>query len=82
MRLLFITDFTEQFAYRLLQGILHYAEETEQWVVCKMPPAHKQKLGMQGVLDYAKRKGWDEITAKKWLSVAMKQDVKSQADGI
>ena len=55
MRLLFITDFTEQFAYRLLQGILHYAEETEQWVVCKMPPAHKQKLGMQGVLDYAKR---------------------------
>ena len=55
MRLLFITDFTEQFAYRLLQGVLHYAEETEQWVVCKMPPAHKEKLGMKGVLDYAKR---------------------------
>ena len=55
MRLLFITDFTEQFAYRLLQGVLHYAEETEQWVVCKMPPAHKEKLGMKGVLDYARR---------------------------
>ncbi|MBR4234195.1 MAG: DNA-binding transcriptional regulator [Bacteroidales bacterium] len=55
MRLLFITDFTEQFAYRLLQGVLHYAEETEQWVVCKMPPAHKQRMGIQGVLDYALR---------------------------
>lgn len=55
MRLLFITDFTEQFAYRLLQGILHYAGETEQWVVCKMPAEYKRKLGMEGVLDYAKR---------------------------
>ena len=53
MRLLFITDFTEQFAYRLLQGILHYAEETEQWVVCKMPPEYKRESGMEGVLKYA-----------------------------
>lgn len=55
MRLLFITDFTEQFPYRLLQGVLHYAAETEQWVVCKMPPDYKRKLGMKGVLRYAKR---------------------------
>lgn len=55
MRLLFITDFTEQFPYRLLQGVLHYAAETEQWVVCKMPPDYKRKLGMEGVLNYAKR---------------------------
>ena len=55
MRLLFITDFTEQFAYRLLQGVLHYADETEQWVVCKMPAEYKRKLGMEGVLSYAQR---------------------------
>lgn len=55
MRLMFITDFTEQFPYRLLQGVLHYAAETEQWVVCKMPPDYKRKLGMEGVLNYAKR---------------------------
>lgn len=53
MRLLFITDFTEQFAYRLLQGVLHYANEHGQWVVCKMPPEHKRKIGMEGVLSYA-----------------------------
>lgn len=48
MRLLFITDFTEQFAYRLLKGVMQYAEETEPWVVCKMPPAYKQKVGLGG----------------------------------
>lgn len=53
MRLLFMTDFTEQFAYRLLQGILYYAEETSQWVVCKMPPEYKRRVGMEGVLNYA-----------------------------
>ena len=54
MRLLFITDFTEQFAYRLLRGILNFASDTgESWVVCRMPPAHKQAIGIEGVLDFA-----------------------------
>lgn len=54
MRLLFITDFTEQFAYRLLRGIMQYAKETEPWVVCKMPPAYKRQIGMRGVVNWAK----------------------------
>lgn len=52
-RLLFITDFTEQFAYRLLRGIINYAGSGDSWVVCRMPPAFKQKLGVQGVVDWA-----------------------------
>ena len=55
MRLLFITDFTEQFAYRLLRGVMLYAEQTEPWVVCKMPPAYKHKVGLKGVVEWAKR---------------------------
>ena len=55
MRLLFITDFTEQFAYRLLRGILQYADETEPWVVCKMPPAYKRRIGMPNVVTWAKQ---------------------------
>ena len=54
MRLLFITDFTEQFAYRLLRGVLQYAEETEPWVVCRMPPAYKNQVGIKGVVEWAK----------------------------
>lgn len=53
MNLLFITDFTEQFAYRLLRGILDYAHDTEPWMVFKMPAEYKRQLGMDGVVDWA-----------------------------
>ena len=54
MRLLFITDFTEQFAFRLLQGIHRYAQDSgEHWVVCKMPTSYKEKVGLQHVVDWA-----------------------------
>lgn len=52
MRLLFITDFTEQFAYRLLRGVLEYAQQTEPWMICKMPPSYKRELGMKGLIDW------------------------------
>lgn len=54
MRLIFITDFTEQFAYRLLRGILNFSRDTgRQWIVCRMPPAHKKAIGVNGLLDFA-----------------------------
>ena len=38
MRLVYLTDFSEQFPYRLLKGIYKYAQETrEPWTVCRMP---------------------------------------------
>lgn len=64
MRLLFITDFTEQFAYRFLRGILTYSQSTEQWVVCKMPPSYKRKLGLEGVVSWAKEWRADVVIAQ------------------
>ena len=44
MRLLIITDFTEQFAYRLLRGIMDYSRRMEeQWVVCKTLRRREQR---------------------------------------
>lgn len=54
MRLLFIADFTEQFAYRLLRGIFNYSKRNSHWVVCKMSPSYKRKVGIDGVLAWAK----------------------------
>ena len=55
MRLLFISDFTEQFAYRLLHGVLEYSRQTDDpWMIWKMPPAYKRQLGMQGLIDWVK----------------------------
>ena len=64
MKLLFITDFTEQFAYRFLRGIFNYSLRTEQWVVCKMPPAYKHELGLEGVVAWAKEWKADVVIAQ------------------
>ena len=62
VRLLFITDFTESFAYALLRGIIRYSNQTdEQWVVCRMPPAYKKTLGLKGVIKWAKKWGADAV---------------------
>ena len=54
MRLLLITDFTEQFAYRLLKGIMDFSRSTDQqWVICKMPPSYKREVGIDGVVKWA-----------------------------
>lgn len=56
IRLLFLTDFTEQFAYRLLAGITEFSKESrEQWVVSRMPNEYRRVNGFNGVVDFAKR---------------------------
>jgi len=61
VKLLFITDFTESFAYALLKGIIRYSGQTEQWVVCRMPPAYKRKVGIPRVVKWAKKWGADVV---------------------
>ncbi|MBR5018005.1 MAG: DNA-binding transcriptional regulator [Bacteroidales bacterium] len=93
VKLLFITDFTESFAYALLKGIIRYSNHTEQWVVCRMPPAFKKELGIKGVIKWAKKWGADvvigqfEATDKVELFrrngiVALAQDYKSKFSSI
>ncbi len=55
IRLILLTDFTEAFAQYLLKGILKYSKGREPWVVCRMPPSYKQRFGIKGVLDWAKK---------------------------
>lgn len=62
MRLLMITDFTEQFSYRLLRGIMSWSRQQEQpWVVCKMPPSYKREIGIPRVIEWAESWGIDVV---------------------
>lgn len=53
-RLLFITDYTEQFAYRLLRGVINYSKESGKWVVYRMPLAYKKEIGIEGLVRWCK----------------------------
>lgn len=54
MRLVYFTDFSEQFSYRLLRGIYRYARETkEHWTVCRMPSELKGKYPFEDLVRWA-----------------------------
>ena len=61
IRLLFISDFTESFAYKLLKGIVNYSREKGNWEICRMPPAYKKTLGIPGVVDWAEKWGANAV---------------------
>ncbi len=61
LRLLIISDFTESFPNKVLEGIVDYSRRQEQWVICRMPPAYKNMIGIGGVVDWAKDWGADAV---------------------
>lgn len=73
LRLLFISDFTESFAYNLLNGIVNYTREHDQWEICRMPPGYMKKLGTQGLIDWAKNWEADAIIGQFDQNVDMEQ---------
>ena len=65
MRLLYIGDFTEQFAYRLLRGFLRYGQESgEPWIVRRMPPSYRESKGFRQVLDWAEKWQADAVVGQ------------------
>ena len=55
IRLLFITDYTEQFSYRMLKGITNRSDKSEKWVINRMLPSYMRSIGLKGAVEWAKR---------------------------
>ena len=47
IRVLIISDFTESFSHKLLAGIVDYSRRKEQWIIRRMPPGYKAKIGIR-----------------------------------
>ena len=54
IRLLFITDYSDSYANRLLKGIKDYSMDEGQWSIYRMPTYHKQSIGIEGILNISK----------------------------
>ena len=61
IRLLIISDFTESFTHKLLAGIVDYSRHKEQWIIRRMPPSYKEKIGIPGLLRVSKEWEVDAI---------------------
>lgn len=64
LRLLFITDFTESFANKLLKGIINYSRERNQWSICRMPSYYKKAIGIPGILKWAQDWSVDAVIGR------------------
>ena len=61
---LIISDFTESFSHKLLAGLVDYSRRKEQWLVRRMPPSYKAKIGIPGVIRVAKEWEVDAVIAQ------------------
>lgn len=88
-RVILLTDFSEEYAKRLLKGIVQYSKEHQPWVLCRMPLSYRDLHNVEGVLEWAKRWKADGIIAQFYNSdsvnifkehgiVAIAQDFKSR----
>lgn len=88
-RVILLTDFSEEYAKRLLKGIVQYSKERQPWVLCKMPLSYRDLHEAEGVLEWAKRWKADGIIAQFYNTdhvgifkengiVAIAQDFKSR----
>lgn len=61
LRLLFISDFTESFAFNLTKGIVRYSRQGEQWEICRMPPSYMKANGLPETVEWARRWGANAV---------------------
>ncbi len=65
IRVLIISDFTESFTHRFLAGIVDYSRrKKEPWIIRRMPPSYKAKIGIPGVIRVAKEWEIDAVVGQ------------------
>jgi LacI family transcriptional regulator len=57
LKILLLTDFSEEYGRALLRGITRYSQVHGPWSFCKMPPFIREKYGIDGILKFAKQWG-------------------------
>lgn len=53
-KIIILSDFEEEYGKDLLRGITRYSRDHGPWIFCRMPVSYRDKLGMKGILKWAK----------------------------
>lgn len=64
VRIILLTDFSEEYAKNLLKGIARYSKGRGSWVLCKMPLSYRDMHEAEGVLEWALKWKADCIIAQ------------------
>ena len=75
-KIILLFDISEQYGQSLLSGIVNYYKENEPALFCRMPIYYREKIGIKGILKFAKEWGAQGIIAQ----LDNTRDVKKIAD--
>ncbi len=75
-KIILLFDISEQYGQSLLAGIVNYYKENEPALFCRMPIYYREKIGIKGILKFAKEWGAHGIIAQLQYT----RDVKKIAD--
>ncbi len=53
-KIILLSDFSEEYCKNLLRGITSYSKDHGPWTFCKMPTYYREKMGIDGILQWAK----------------------------
>lgn len=93
-RIIFLTDFSEAYARRLLLGIARYAQDMHQaWSLSRLPLSIRDKFGIPAVVEWARRMKADAVIGQFYNTddvglfarngiIAIAQDFKRRFDTI
>lgn len=61
IRLVYLTDYSEMYSYRLLKGIVAYSKTHEPWAVSRIPSSYKHAVGFHRLVEQARRWNADAV---------------------
>ena len=64
VKLLLLIDQSEAYGRELLKGIVRYSKEHGPWIFYKMPLYYREQLGIEGILEWARKRQIDGIIAQ------------------
>src|SRR5690606_11929534 len=53
-KIIVLTDSEEEYGKDLVRGITRYSKDHGPWACCRMPVSYRDKLGMKGIVKWAK----------------------------
>lgn len=60
-KIILLLDFAEDYSKSLMKGVNAYSREKGPWIFCRMPLFHRETVGVDGILKWAKEWGADGI---------------------
>ena len=73
IKIILLSDFSEEYSKNLFRGITSYAKNNGSWAFSKMPTYFREKVGIDGIVEWAKEWEADGIIGQFYNNCEIKK---------